>query len=262
MRAPLLMCWIVAAFGGPMVWGQSPATASIPSPTPQAAVNAVTLDFTPNPLVKVASTRKPLPTTGTWGVQTQIPDQELPQPCGGAESCVKVVYHVPEAGIACSWIVGFAPDSASGGVRPEIIGEDDNAAAYTMRKAFDGKDRPEIAKYVPASFPSIGKKSGISGVVTVQVIVDPGGKVVDAKVLDGPAIYRGASLEAIRQWQFKPQTVGSQTISFREDINFAFKTEEAGSVVRAFSGPQLQGGSQPLDIPCPEIGCSTTVVAH
>jgi TonB family protein len=258
MRVLMLLCWVFLAVDGSMVLGQASAAPA----NPKAAVDAVTNAFTPNPLVRVPATRKPLPTTGTWGVQMQISDQELPKKCESGAEYVRVVYHLPEIGMECSWIVGFVAEPGSGGAQPEILDEDDNAATYTMKKAWNAKDRPELAKYVPPPFPSIGKRSGISGVVTLQVIVDPGGKVVDAKVLQGPAIYRDASLGAIRQWQFKPQTVGSQTISFREDINFAFKTEGAGSVVKALSGPQLQGGSQPLDIPCPETGCSTTVVVH
>lgn len=218
-----------------MVRGQTPVPpASIPSPTPQAAVNVVTSDFTPNPLVRVPATGKPLPTTGSWGALMQVSDKDAPEKCrGGGEPCMKVLYHVPEAGLECSWIVGFAADPKSGGVSPEILEEDDNAATYTMRKAWEVGEKPPVPKeqYLPV-YPPRANATQLQGDVVVRVVVDSNGKTTSAAGISGPTLLALISDVAAHQWKFRPYCVGiGPATAFSKDLRFHFVADGNGGYV-------------------------------
>jgi len=53
-------------------------------------------------------------------------------------------------------------------------------------------------------YPEIAKRMRISGVVRVEVTVDPDGKVIDAKAVSGNRALCTAAEDAVRRWRFVP----------------------------------------------------------
>jgi TonB family protein len=205
-------------------------TAQTITPDPKVAADLVMRLFTPNPAVVVEATHKPLPTTGSWGVQMK-PAGNIPKVCESSTmSCVKVVYRVPEAGVVCFWTIGFieAPTAQQSNgivrtVRPVVVDEDASAALYTMKKQWAEGDPPinMISKVAP-SYPLIAKSAHAEGTVSVRIVVGPDGNVEAAQATAGPMLLQQAALDAAKRWKYEPLTIGSQHASFQTYAMFAF----------------------------------------
>src|SRR5262245_60994115 len=69
------------------------------------------------------------------------------------------------------------------------------------------KSESDIEKYATAevqpAYPETAQKYRIEGIVKVQVAVNRDGKVTRASFIKGHTVFRSASLDAARQWQFK-----------------------------------------------------------
>jgi len=78
----------------------------------------------------------------------------------------------------------------------------------------------DIEKYATAQvqpeYPQTAQKYRIEGTVSVQVAVNSDGKVTKAEFKRGHSVFKTASLEAAKQWQFKSPDNGDMqgTISF------------------------------------------------
>lgn len=200
----------------------------------------------------------------------RIPEQEAPLPCrNGAESCVKVIYRVPQQGIVCRWIVGFPNGSGSQGntqaetgAHDEILDEDANAAQFTMKKAWLAGEVPPLPsrQFLPA-YPPIANAARVQGDVVIQIVVYSNGKVASTIVVSGPAMLQGASTAAAGPWIFHPQTVGNKPTSFQRNLTFHFEStglggrvtspdEAKGVVTSIYSAPI---GMRPPSLPRAEV---------
>jgi TonB family protein len=229
-----------------------------PVTDPKAAVDKVISMFTPNDVVNVEATGKPLPTTGSWGVQTKFPDGP-PKVCALAHvDCVVVVYRVPEEKLVCEWAVGFVnvvEPQADGTIQHathiEVLDENDAAARYTLQKAWAKGEAPKPVEFQRPEYPSIARSAQVSGVVTVRLVVGPDGLVKSAVATSGPAMLQGPVLAAVRQWKFDPVQFGQLPTSFRIDEQFAYNAQKpnisagmdpSGHVVLQEADPRLNPG--------------------
>jgi len=211
--------------GSTYLSAQSPAAVS---PDPKLAVDTVSRLFAPNPSVIVEAIHKPLPTTGSWGVQGRFPAGP-PGACQNpALSCIRVLYRVPEANVVCSWAVGFVPGTANAQgkptVRPVIVDEDANAALYTLKKDWiEGEARWRITHFVRPVYSLLAASAQATGDVAVRIVVLGDGKVASVNTSSGPKILQGAVSDAVKQWSFAPMRVGSQNSSFQVDWVYHFR---------------------------------------
>ncbi|MDH4036676.1 MAG: TonB family protein [Candidatus Krumholzibacteria bacterium] len=76
------------------------------------------------------------------------------------------------------------------------------------REAAPYSDQFVILHQVDPRYPPRELAEGIEGTVTVELVVDEGGRVSDAYVLSalGPASFQESALEAVRQFEFQPLT--------------------------------------------------------
>jgi TonB family protein len=207
------------------------------------AVATVTSLFTSNPVALVPGTKKPLPSTGGWAVKGMAPSDEMPNACqGGARTCLRVIYRVPQLNLECSWVVTFSSDARTidnaeiigiaDGIRVSVVAEDDNAAVYTMKKDWQPEEgAPKPSRQPLPVYPPIANVANVQGDVVVQIIVGSDGKVASARVESGPAMLAQTSLDAARQWVFNPQLVGNKPTSFRRNLIFHFQATGLGGVV-------------------------------
>jgi protein TonB len=88
-------------------------------------------------------------------------------------------------------------------VEPDAPGQESREALRT-RKA-QGITQPEIILKVNPKYPEEAKKEKIEGIVILEIIIEPDGKVSDIKALQDPdSRLTAAAIEAVRQWQFQP----------------------------------------------------------
>lgn len=78
-----------------------------------------------------------------------------------------------------------------------------------------------IQKPVPP-YPQEAKDAGVSGMVTVRIVVDEAGKVVEAKAVSGHSLLHQASVDAAHQAQFEPTTLQGQPVKISGVLTYNF----------------------------------------
>jgi len=75
----------------------------------------------------------------------------------------------------------------------------------------------EIRTRVAPAYPELAKRMKISGIVKVQAVVDPEGKVTAVKTLSGNRMLEAAAEDAVKKWKFDTATA---TSTVEVSINF------------------------------------------
>jgi TonB family protein len=84
-------------------------------------------------------------------------------------------------------------------------------------KTTESSLRDHLLQHDDALYPPIAKAAHIEGDVVMMISIDKSGKVTAVQATNGPAMLRGAAMDAVRKWMFKPfdQNVqGPITLSF------------------------------------------------
>lgn len=71
-------------------------------------------------------------------------------------------------------------------------------------------------------YPDFAKRSRISGVVSVEVVIDESGKVISAKASSGPGMLQGAAVNAALRAKFSPTLLSGQPVKVTGFINYNF----------------------------------------
>ncbi len=87
---------------------------------------------------------------------------------------------------------------------------------------------PKPTKTVNPTYPEDARKNGIEGMVWVKVLIDKKGLVKRAVVIKrkGTESFEDVTLNAARQWEFKPAVAGKETVDVWVVIPFAFKLDK------------------------------------
>lgn len=80
-----------------------------------------------------------------------------------------------------------------------------------------------VIKRVSPTYPEEAKKSGLSGAVSISVIIDEEGNVTSARASSGPPVLQEAAVQAVRQWKFKPMTLSDVPVKLIGTITMNFK---------------------------------------
>jgi TonB family protein len=80
------------------------------------------------------------------------------------------------------------------------------------------EDRP-IVRRVQPSYPEIAKRMHVTGVVEVQVTVNPDGKVQEAKALNGHPMLKDAAANAAKSYVYEPGATSTEKIDFKFMLN-------------------------------------------
>lgn len=72
-------------------------------------------------------------------------------------------------------------------------------------------------------YPLVAKQLRLIGDVDTEILVDVEGRVVDAKVLKGNAIFTGSAMDAVRKWRFRPIVIDGAVAKVQTVITFNFK---------------------------------------
>lgn len=78
--------------------------------------------------------------------------------------------------------------------------------------------RKVIARTAP-TYPELAKKMHLTGKVKVEVVINPAGAVISAKMAGGNPVFETAAIQAVKQWKFESATSttkGVITLEFAE----------------------------------------------
>ena len=72
------------------------------------------------------------------------------------------------------------------------------------------------------NYPAEAKAKGISGLVNVEVVFDEKGRVIWAKVIEGPELLQSASVKAACQARYSPIEVSGRAVKAKTIITYNF----------------------------------------
>ena len=99
-------------------------------------------------------------------------------------------------------------------------GEPDENGVYRVGGGLTAPSRLGQPVYPPEA-----QTAGIQGVVIAEVVIDPAGDVVDAKVVRSIPLLDAAALAAVRDWHFTPTLVNGQPVPVRMTVTVNFTTK-------------------------------------
>lgn len=79
---------------------------------------------------------------------------------------------------------------------------------------------------VLAVYPRIAVTIRQTGQVVVEVVIDETGKVISARAVSGPVIFRRSAEDAARQWRWNPTRLGGMAVQVVGTITFNFTLDQ------------------------------------
>jgi TonB family protein len=129
----------------------------------------------------------------------------------------------PEARIVRKTPFFFGQGGRGGGLDGVVtlINPDSSSEAKKIPMAY-GILQGLAVKKVQPPYPPVARAAGAQGAVRVQVLISETGEVIEATVVSGHPLLRGAALEAARRWQFKPTEVSAKVVKVQGILTFNF----------------------------------------
>lgn len=84
----------------------------------------------------------------------------------------------------------------------------------------------QIIHKVNPKYPVEAKKARIQGKVVLNAVIGKDGSVTDLKVDSGPKELRQSSLDAVKQWKYKPYLLNGQPVAVKTTINITYTLAE------------------------------------
>ena len=184
------------------------------------AVHVITSQYILDGTVKTPKTGKPL-AKGHWSLGRQ-PPKDCPQT---ADPCVGVFYQVPEADVICEWTVLLNSDGSSG----RVLEENDDAAKYLIANVSQTDVASLVARRIQPTYPPIAEAAHVQGDVALRVTLGIDGVVEDVQPIIGPAMLKGAAIDGVNRWRFKPLMIGPRAVRFQTTVTVSFTTNGPGS---------------------------------
>jgi len=97
-----------------------------------------------------------------------------------------------------------------------------NEPASNIVRSPNGELSGYATKKVMPQYPIDAKKARAQGPVQVEVTVSESGKVIEAKAVSGHELLRDASVQAAKQWEFKPAEGSGAPVKMQGILTFSF----------------------------------------
>lgn len=120
--------------------------------------------------------------------------------------------------------VGLFDASALVGIGQEALEDSGSAEDMVMTAdAVDSQPKPVGGNRAPAPPPEAQRK-GVSGYVTLRMVIDETGRVREARVVESAPVgfFDAAVLEVAPTWRFEPATYKGKPVSLRVDQTIRF----------------------------------------
>jgi protein TonB len=92
---------------------------------------------------------------------------------------------------------------------------------------------------VQPEYPAIAEQRHIHGIVTVEIHVGTNGRVTAGRVISGHPLLIDAALDAVRQWVYRPMTVGGGPTEVVTIATIAFPPTDSRGKGRTILHPAL-----------------------
>lgn len=132
------------------------------------------------------------------------------------------------AGVA-GGVPGGVPGGQMGGVIGGVIGDvlSKPIAPLVPKKGpmrVGGRIRaPRPVIQTPPDYPIIAKQAHVSGVVTIDAVIDEHGTVTEMKIVSGPPLLYLAAMNALKTWKYEPTYLNDIPISVELIVSVTFQ---------------------------------------
>ncbi len=116
------------------------------------------------------------------------------------------------------WLNSYFSKKPAPATQVKVV-SDEPVGADSERPLIEGALQGKETTVVMPEYPVSAKTKGITGKVTVSVLVNKQGKVVSARALNGDQLLRAAAVAAARKAKFSPEKLGGKTAG---TITFSF----------------------------------------
>jgi protein TonB len=82
---------------------------------------------------------------------------------------------------------------------------------------------PVKLRHVSPVYPDPARWAGVEGVVLIECLINPQGRVVDVRVLRGHPLLETAALEAVRQWVYRPTLLNGVPVAVVLTVTVRFQ---------------------------------------
>lgn len=195
---------------------QPPAATAVPATTPEVRVNINTHPRSsehpaaaPKPAMHSAPTATPFvePPSIPDGVQTEPPEPGPTLAPYGSQ------------GPGCT---GNCSETGTPGGDPGATGGPGGVDGGVIHVAEGGVEAPRKVRDVAPIYPELMRTARLSGVVHIECVIAPDGRVRDARVVDGNSIFAASAINAVRQWVYSPSKYHGQPVSVVMTVTVRF----------------------------------------
>ena len=141
---------------------------------------------------------------------------------------------IPEAGIDFGLeggVAGGVEGGVPGGVVGGVIGglpEAPPAPPLKPVRVGGRVQEPRKLKAVPPVYPDAAVVSRIEGVVILECLISPQGRVAEVKVLRGVPLLEEAAVDAVRQWVYTPTLMDGVPVPVLMTVTVRFDLTNSG----------------------------------
>jgi protein TonB len=79
-----------------------------------------------------------------------------------------------------------------------------------------------IRKNVAPEYPETARQEHIQGTVVLQATIGKEGDVENLQVINGPSMLVAASIEAVKQWKYKPYLLSGEPVEVETQVDVVF----------------------------------------
>ena len=93
---------------------------------------------------------------------------------------------------------------------------------FNTLRAGRGVPEPRLLKRVPPLYPDVAREAKVQGVVILDCLVSPEGRVTAVRVLRGIPLMDEAAVNAVRQWEFAPTLMDHKPVAVVVTVEVKF----------------------------------------
>lgn len=112
-----------------------------------------------------------------------------------------------------------------------------NALSSAMQRAdsafsmSDLDQKPRPLQQVPPQYPPTLLRQKVEGVVKIDCVIDPRGRVVNPRIVSSPhPLFNDAAMDAVKQWRFEPGVRDGEKVPFKIRIPIRFGSAAVASL--------------------------------
>jgi protein TonB len=80
----------------------------------------------------------------------------------------------------------------------------------------------QLVHKVPPRYPAEAMHNRVAGTVKLHVIIGVDGAVKDVEYVSGPSVFVQPTIDAVKQWKYKPQTANGQPAEVDTTVEVVF----------------------------------------